>query len=32
MVSGGRPPLRVWGPSFWALLLGVLVPDVITKA
>jgi signal peptidase II len=32
MEPAGRPPVRVWGPWFWALLLGVLVPDVLTKA
>jgi len=32
MSTDGRRPLPVWGVGFWALLLGVLVPDVLTKA
>lgn len=32
MSADGPRPLPVWGAGFWALLLGVLVPDVVTKA
>lgn len=32
MSADGPRPLPVWGAAFWALLLGVLVPDVVTKA
>lgn len=32
MSPDGPRPLPVYGAAFWALLLGVLVPDVLTKA
>lgn len=32
MSATGPHPLPLWGATFWALLLGVLVPDVVTKA